>query len=226
MTLASFDTGYHGSTAPVGRAKAYARARRHTRWVKLLRLGLPLSALALVAAIVAPLFLEVGADLPEVDIAGFGLSGTGITMQRPRLTGFSEDRRPYEVSAERAEQNLATPDELGLFGIVARMEMSGGGWADLTARQGLLNNKTQFLDLNEDIRIKSDKGDGAALSRAHIAFGSGDITSDAPVDLTSGTMNLKADSMQVTEGGDLAVFEGRVVMTLYPKAGEAQEAAH
>jgi lipopolysaccharide export system protein LptC len=207
----------------MGRARAYARARRHTRWVKVLRLGLPLSAVALVAAIVAPLFLDVTADLPAVDVAGFGLTGTGITMQRPRLTGFSEDRRPYEIAAERAEQNLATPDNLGLFGITARMETSGGGWADLTAHHGLLDSKTQLLDLDQEIRLKSDKGDGANLSRARVAFTSGDIISDAPVDLTSGTMNLKANSMRVTEGGDLAVFEGQVVMMLYPKSDDAQE---
>ena len=48
------------------------------------------------------------------------VSGTKITMEAPKLTGFTRDNRAYTVTAEAASQDLTNPTVMELTGIVAR----------------------------------------------------------------------------------------------------------
>jgi lipopolysaccharide export system protein LptC len=202
---------------PNERARAISAARRHSRIVRALRLALPLLIVALPLLAALPMLLTPEAELPDLDLAGIGLTGTGITMEKPRMTGFSDNRRGYEVTASRAEQNLLNPGVLGLFSLEARMDLQGNGWAVLAAEEGVLDTKAEALDLRKDIRLDTDKGDRVRMSEANIRFPQEEIISNAPVELASGSMTLTAASMRVTENGDAATFEGSVVMILQPQ---------
>ena len=47
-----------------------------------------------------------------VDIGNLVVSGTKITMETPHVAGFSADRRPYELWAKAAIQDLTDPDHM------------------------------------------------------------------------------------------------------------------
>ena len=49
-----------------------------------------------------------------VYIGNLVVSGTKITMEKPHLSGFSADRRPYELQAKAAIQDLTDPDHVEL----------------------------------------------------------------------------------------------------------------
>ena len=66
--------------------------------------------------------LRMLAKLP-VDVGNLVVSGTKITMQQPRIAGFTRDQRQYEMTAQAAAQDLTNPDVVELQGIQARMEM-------------------------------------------------------------------------------------------------------
>ena len=51
------------------------------------------------------------------------IKGTKVTMQQPRLTGYTVDSRPYEFTANSAEQDITKPDLMELHQIQAKMEM-------------------------------------------------------------------------------------------------------
>src|SRR5579871_2899362 len=80
-------------------AWAFRRAMRHSRRVRLLRWAVPLSILAgvgigVVAERLGPLHMF---NALPVDFSSLVVSGTKITMQSPRVAGFTPDGRPYEV---------------------------------------------------------------------------------------------------------------------------------
>jgi lipopolysaccharide export system protein LptC len=204
------------------RQAAFRAAVRHSRRVRLLRVGLPAFAVLLAAAFVASIIYDPRSRIgPQVDVESLGLTGATITMQKPKLTGYSTEGRPYQVNAERAEQSLAEPQKVSLFKIDGRMQNRDDGWLTLLSDTGNIDNDKKLMDLSGAIRLGNDLGDRALLSTAHIDFGGGDLSTGDPVDLSFGETTLTADRMQIFDHGNQALFQGRVVMTITPKPDAA-----
>ena len=84
----------------------------------------------------------------------------------------------------------------------------------LNSYTGVFNTKTQVLDLRKDIFMQSSTGYEARLTHAIVDMGRGTVTSDQPVDVKLLNGTLTADTMQVTEKGDVVRFDKNVVMHL------------
>jgi len=143
------------------------------------------------------------------------VSGTKITMESPHLSGYSgEDRRPYELWAKTATQDVTDPDHVELNTLRAKVLNEDQSTVTLDARTGFLDNKQQTLDLHKDIHLQTSGGYEAWLSRAFVDMGKGTVDSEEHVDvkLTNGT--LSADHLHISDGGGVVRFEGNVVMHL------------
>jgi len=196
-------------------------AKRHSRIVRTLRIALPVSAVLAMAAIAAAIVLDPRAMLAEVDAESLGISGTKIVMEFPKFSGYQRagsdgQAKNYEVMASRAEQHIAKPDEIDLFEIKARMDARTDGWMQLMASNGHFNKAQQILDLSRTIEITTDLGESANLTVAKIDFAKGEIASPQPVVIKFERADLNADSMELYETGERAVFKGNVVMTIKP----------
>jgi lipopolysaccharide export system protein LptC len=153
------------------------------------------------------------ASLP-LDMDNLVVSGTKITMESPRLAGFTPDKRPYEMQATTATQDVTDPDHVELHTLQAKVRMEDNSTVTLNSRTGMFNTKTQVLDLHKDILMQSSTGYEARLTHAMVDMGRGTVTSDQPVDVKLLNGTLTADTMQVTEKGDVVRFEKNVVMHL------------
>ena len=94
----------------------FARAARHSRMVRVLRIAVPGAVgLAMAALIGIATFnpFRALASLP-LDMDNLVVSGTKITMESPRLAGFTPDKRPYEMQATTATQDVTDPDHVEL----------------------------------------------------------------------------------------------------------------
>lgn len=201
-----------------GRAAAFLAARRHTRRVRVLRLAIPAIAIFMTAGFIAAVVLDARAPLSvRADAESLGVSGAAVTMEHPRLTGYSNDSRSYEVNAGRAEQSLTEPNRVDLVELNARLQIRDNGWAQILAPAGRFDTEAQQLRLDDNVEITTDRGDRAHLGQAEIDLGTGRILSPKPVDIAIGNANLTADSMEVLDNGDRMLFQGRVVMTLHPQ---------
>ena len=116
--------------------------------------------------------LAVGADnywptgglrLPG-EIGNLVIKGTKITMQQPRLTGYTSDARPYEFTADTAQQDITKPDFVELQQIHAKIAMADKSIVHLWADTGHYNMKTDMLDLKDNIHLVSSTGYEARLS--------------------------------------------------------------
>jgi lipopolysaccharide export system protein LptC len=196
----------------------FAIAARHSRIVRVLRIAVPAAVILSLAAILLVSFVwnPFRALLPKLpaDVGNLVVSGTKITMEAPHMSGYTTDKRPYEVWAKTATQDVTDPDHLDLKTLRAKMLMEDQSIVTLDARNGLMNTKDQLLDLHNDIFLQTSTGYEARLSQAFVDMAKGTVTSDEHVDvkLTNGT--LSSDKLRITGGGEVIWFEGNVVMNL------------
>jgi lipopolysaccharide export system protein LptC len=198
-------------------AAKFASAARHSRLVRILRVAVPGAVLLSLAVIVGvSIFNPFRMIMPKLplDSGNLVVSGTKITMESPHLAGYTPDRRPYELWAKTATQDITDPDHVDLHDLRAKVLMEDQSTLFLDARNGRFDNKQQQLDLHKDIFLRTSTGYEARLNSAFVDMGKGTVSSDERVDvkLTNGT--LTADRLRITEGGDLIRFEGNVVMHL------------
>lgn len=118
------------------------------------------------------------------------------------------------MQATTATQDVADPDHVELHTLRAKVLMEDRTTVTLNSRTGVFNTKTQVLDLRKDILMLSSTGYEARLTHAIVDMGRGTVTSDQPVDVKLLNGTLTADTMQVTEKGDVVRFENNVVMHL------------
>ena len=201
-----------------GMDKRFAIAARHSRMVRILRVAVPAAVLLSMATIVlVSVFNPFRMLLPKLplDIGNLVVSGTKITMESPHLSGYTAtDRRPYEVWAKTATQDVNDPDHLDLRTLRAKVLNEDQTTVTLDAREGLMDTKNQLLDLHHDIFLQTSTGYEARLEQAFVDMGKGIVTSEQHVDvkLTNGT--LSSDRLRITGGGEVVRFEGNVVMHL------------
>jgi lipopolysaccharide export system protein LptC len=144
------------------------------------------------------------------------IKGTKITMQAPRLSGYTSDARPYEFIANAAAQDIMQPDLVELEQIHAKMGMADKSTVEMTAPSGIYDMKGNTLTLNDDIALASSTGYAARLTHAVVDMKTGDVVSDQPVKVKLLNGNLNGKRMEITEKGDVIRFDGGVDMTLLP----------
>jgi len=195
----------------------FAAAARHSRLVRILRKAMPAAiavSLLMIAGISVFNPFRMLANLP-IDIGNVVVSGTKITMQSPHMTGFTPDRRPYEVNARTAMQDVTNPNFIELDTLKAKVEMEDKSIVLMDARRGNFRNREQLLDLYEDVLLKSTAYE-ARLSEATVDMGKGSIVSDKPVNVRMTEGTLDAQKLEITGKGELMVFYGGVTMHLNP----------
>jgi lipopolysaccharide export system protein LptC len=202
----------------------FAIAARHSRMVRVLRVAVPAAVILAMAAVVAvSIFNPFRMLLPKLplDLGNLVVSGTKITMESPHLAGYTNDRRPYEVWAKTATQDVTDPDHVDLRALRAKVLMEDQSTLTLDARTGLMDTKQQLLDLRKDIFLQTSTGYEARLSQAYVDMGKGTVTSDEHVDVKLLNGTLTADKLRITGGGEVVRFEGNVVMNLDKLGDEA-----
>jgi lipopolysaccharide export system protein LptC len=195
----------------------FAVAARHSRMVRILRIAVPgavaLSLSAIIGISIFNPFRMLKAALP-VDMDNIVVSGTKITMDKPHLSGFTPDQRPYEMWANTAVQDVTNPDLVELNKLRTKLLMQDGSTVFLDSLTGLFDNKAQTLELHKDIHLTTTTGYEAWLTQAHVDMAKNTVDSDQHVDvkLTNGT--LSSDRLHIVNGGEVIIFEGNVVMHL------------
>ena len=195
----------------------FAMAARHSRMVRVLRIAVPGAViLAMTAIVFVSVFNPFRMLLPKLplDMGNLVVSGTKITMESPHLSGYSTDRRPYELWAKTATQDLTDPDHVDLRSLRAKVLMEDKTTVTLDAHDGLFDSKQQLLDLHKEIFLQSSTGYEAHLTQAFVDIAKGTVTSEEHVDVKLLNGTLTADKLRITGGGEVVRFEGNVVMNL------------
>jgi lipopolysaccharide export system protein LptC len=196
--------------------RAFRAARRHSRLVRMLRISIPAVVVLGTTVIVLITYfnpLRVLGQLP-IDVGSLVVSGSKITMEHPRLSGFTNDARAYELSADAAKQDLTKPDLIELRNLRATVEMQDKATIEMLATTGTYDSKGEMLKLDENIMLSSSTGYSGHLSEAMIDMRKGYVVSKHPVELQLLQGTLNANRLEIIDSGDLVRFDGGVNMTL------------
>lgn len=216
MTDANHTHGDLAHALPAGHRdpRAFARARRHSLTVAVLKRALPLVAVAITGGFAAAAMLSDAFDAP-VAVANGDLAQGRIVMKSPELSGFDKDNRPFALKAAHAAQDTGTPSVVALAEIDGRIPTTGKAFADIGAKSGLYDADKEILKLSDGIRVDGMQGLDMRLKEAKFDMRAGTMRSDAPVTVRSKDTAIKADSVRVFESGKRILFKQRVRMVIH-----------
>jgi lipopolysaccharide export system protein LptC len=190
---------------------AYDAALRHSRRVRFLRKFIPVGCVtALVGPLAWGIIAPFASTVPDIKIGAISVSGSKITMESPKLSGFKKDQKSYEVTAREAIQDIKAPSIVELNMLTGRMEQEKNSFARLTSDWGKFDQGNDRLDLKGNVRVRTDSGYEVDMLSAQVNMKSGDIVSTEPVTVRSKTGTVSANQVEVKENGKIVIFEGRV----------------
>lgn len=219
LALASDAAGIEERLA---RARAHMAARRHSRRVRLLKWAIPLGALVAAGAAAAVTAIQSHSSFPGLTLGGVTISGTQVTMEKPRLTGYRAQSGPYEVTATAALQDVRRPGEIEMRDFKARLAVDErGATARLEAARGLLDTKRETFELKENVLVRSDAGQEVRLASALVDFRAGTVVSREAVTVSFENGTIEAAGVEVSDNGRVMQFKGRVRATFSGDLSEA-----
>jgi lipopolysaccharide export system protein LptC len=197
------------------------KAARHSSLVRILRLALPLIALAIVVIMLAWGDMEnTVTAIPKADIAPESIGRNELL--NPRFESEDKDRQPYTITATKAFQESNNLDLIRLQKPVADMNLKDGSWIALEAESGLYDQVKQTLTLEGHVKLFHDDGYELLMERvdldlnAQTAISTSDVSGHGPL----GTIRAKGLRADGTSG--TLTFTGHSVLTLHqddPKNG-------
>lgn len=208
------------------RMKAYAAARRHSAFVKFLKRAIPVGAGLAVVLMVGFAYFDPFRSIAGLSIGPITLSGSQITMQSPKLTGFRKDGQPYEVIASAATQDAKQPTMVELKDLRGKISLDEkGGLAHLQADIGHFDTQKENLDLKDNVSVKTENGQQIHLKSASVDFKSGKVVSQEPVSVRLQSGTIDAQGLEVLDNGEVLVFTGRV-HSVFEKFPDEEDAAN
>ncbi len=202
---------------PPERSGAFRAADRHTARVRLVKRLMILGSLLGVIGIALAAFCNPFRHLPSgVSLAGVGMSGTKITMDRPKISGVQQGGGPYEIKARAGLQDITTPSVMDLLGVDARIGMADATTTHITADHGLYDSKADMVSLDGSVTIANTSGYTLNLRSATMSFRGGLFTSHERlrVDLKGG--EVAADDLAISNNGHVIAFRGHIASTFDP----------
>jgi lipopolysaccharide export system protein LptC len=211
-----------GVAPPLNRERAFAKARRRSWRVRVLRLTILIGGLGTVAAVfVVAFFHPFSTKLGSLGVTALSVEGTKIVMDRPKLAGFRGDGQAYLLTAERALQDIKQPTVAELQVVDGEMGATGGEATHLSADAGVYDNLAEHMELSGNVRIKNGRFT-IFLRTAKFDFKSGVYGSDDRVEVrASDGTTIFADRASAINHGQELTFEGHVRTNMMPQADQA-----
>jgi lipopolysaccharide export system protein LptC len=202
--------------AQAGADTTYSDALHHSARVKMIRRSIPIACvLGVFGPLVWAFISPFSGSNANVQVGAVSMSGSKITMESPKLSGFRKDQKAYVVTAREAVQDIRTPTVVELNQLVGRLEQDRGSYARVTSDWGRFDQSAELLDLKGNVKIRTDDGNEVDMLSAKIEMKSGRVVSTEPVDVRSKSGTVSANRVELKDNAKIIIFEGNVRSLLY-----------
>ncbi len=212
----------------IDRDDAFRRASRHTTIVRSLKWLLPLGTVLTLASygLFMRSSIKIGWGNKTIEASGITISREALVAHDPRYTGFDKNGSSYEVKAKTAEQDHKQKGIVRLKGIEGHLLDPSRNRTDLKAARGVLDSNTNILEMHDDIKVVSQNGMNADLTRATVHTKESRIVSTEPVVVRMPQGTVRGQAMEIEQKKKQVTFTGGVSAHLQPqpKAGVAKTA--
>lgn len=133
-------------------------ALRYSQFVGLMKRVLPISAAAVLAAVVVYSLLPRQPEKITITAQSMGRIENDLAMIKPRLSGVDDDGNPFVITADVAIQDPKHVHRGRMKGIEADMDTQGGHWMNATAKEGFFDMDSGMLKLRKGVALYSDAG--------------------------------------------------------------------
>lgn len=212
----------YAATNPARGERLFRRAARHSRFIRLLRVAIPATAIASLGLIVAAAYFnpfKAPANV-SLDTGRLAVSGSRVAMELPRLTGFTSEMLPYELNAELASQDLKQPGVVELKTLKAQIRTKDQGTITISADTGYYEVKADQLRLVDNIVVKTTQFYEAHLQEAVVDMKKGTIISEHRVATKFPKGTIESNRLDISNGGAVVLFSQGVETFLVLDAPE------
>jgi lipopolysaccharide export system protein LptC len=191
---------------------------RHSHFVSLMKIALPLGAIALLVVVLVYSGVFDKRDRLDITFREISSLNNDLRMVSPRVAGLDRSGQPYLLTADTATQAKDKPSQITLDNVQADLKLADDGdWVSLQSTSGLLDTETEQLELHQKIDVYVSTGYEFHGTSAQINFRHGTFASDEAVEGHGPAGTLRADSMTADNDEGKMVFTGHVKMRLYAK---------
>ena len=189
---------------------------RASRSVRLMKIILPSTALALLALVVAwPQLREndraVRAGAAQVQVTDF----EGLTMINPRFIGVDSDGGgSFEMTAARAFQKSKDAIQISLVEPKADLMTTNDRWLALSADDGIYDKNAQTVKLDGAVTLFRDDGYVFETTALDVDLQAGVARSDQRVTANGPAGSAFAEGIEVVKRGERIILKGQSKLIL------------
>ena len=181
------------------------RLRRFT--VLVAKLGLPLLAVALLSAIA--LWPEINRLTQQGRVSFrriFAIEAESGRMLNPHYKGVDERNRPYTITATWATQ--VSPNRIDLGDPKGDMVLESGNWLQVESKDGVFIQRTELLDLSQDVVMYRDDGTVIRTQTASVDVKQGAASSNDKTHAEGPFGTLDSQGFTLTDKAGAIQFQG------------------
>ncbi|MBL6939651.1 MAG: LPS export ABC transporter periplasmic protein LptC [Alphaproteobacteria bacterium] len=189
-------------------------ALRYSRFVTVMKRVLPVTAAALILAIIAYSLVPRQSDKFKLTSEQVGTLANDLAMIKPRLTGSDSKGHPFVITADMAIQDAANVKRATLKNVEADLTMDNNRWMNAMAARGFIDMNKGTLKLNGGIAVYSDDGYEIHTERADVDLRKGLMHGPAAVNGHGPSGAFRSDTFELDRKTQQLVLNGHVQMTL------------
>lgn len=195
-------------------------AERYSRFVKAMRIALPLAAFGIVSVVVVYSITQK----PKVHIAttfkSMEETAGFVSMTAPRFSGLDTDGRYYVVTADEAVRPAGREDRIELVRVHAKVTEDGQVRLALNADKGTVDTDAGLLTFGPAVWVDLQDGFTMETDHAFADMNAGTIIGRTPVRGESPFGAFSADRFEMARSSQTVRLIGHVRFTIRPSALE------
>lgn len=182
----------------------------YSRFVGLMKLALPATAVAILGIIMAWPRLAPRDEEFQVAFANFNAKAIDTqSMINPRYFGTDEKNLPYTVTADIGTQIDEQEQMVQLERPVADLSRPAGGGIIGNSDLGVFQQKDNTLELYGHVDLYQDKGYEVHSSSAHIDVQPGNASGEEPTHGKGPAGVVDGEGFRLWDRGDRIIFTGK-----------------
>lgn len=193
--------------------------QKYTLFVKAMRWGLPVVAVALIIVVIMwPKVEDKLVIVPKEELVPQKNNEIGENeLLSPLFETIDSNGNPVKVTATRALQNQENPNLVKLKNPRADLNMKDSSKVNIEADNGTYEQETEKLFLQDNIKITHDSGYELLAEELRVDMKTRESYSDKNVEIDGPAAKIKAMGLEGHADDGILIFKGPATLTLKPK---------